>query len=312
MPWTSTDVPDLTGSTVVVTGANSGLGFEATRMLAENDADVVMACRSVERGERAVDEITKSVEDASLDLRELDLASLASIESFADGLHRDYDAVDLLLNNAGVMAVPRQTTEDGFELQLGVNHLGHFALTGRLLDLVLAADGPRGDGARVVAVSSGAHRRGEIDFDDLHGREEYSKWGAYCQSKLANLLHAFELQRRLDAAGEDAVGVAAHPGYAATDLQRRGPEQEGSTLKLLGMKLLNKVVAQTAERGALPLLYAATSEDVEGGEYVGPGGWRRMRGYPEVQRPSERARDEEKAERLWRVSEEVTGVEYEL
>ncbi len=312
MSWTADDVPDLSGKTFVVTGANTGLGLEATRVLASRGGEVVMACRSLERGRDAAEEVRDEHPDADLDVRELDLASLDSVQEFAEGFAEDHDELDVLMNNAGVMAVPRGETEDGFELQLGVNHLGHFALNGRLLDLVLEADGVDGAGGRVVTVSSGAHRSGEIDFDDLHGEKEYTKWGAYSQSKLANLLFAKDLQRRLEAAGESAKSVAAHPGYAATDLQRRGPEQEGSKLKLWGMKILNRVVAQSAERGVLPQLYAALSEDVEGGEYVGPGGFKKMRGYPEVQQPSERARDEETAERLWEVSEELTGVEYDL
>ncbi len=312
MSWTSTDVPDLAGCTVVVTGANSGLGLETTRVLAGADADVVMACRSQERGREAAEDARTDHPEASVDVRMLDLASLDSITSFADDVRGDYDSVDVLMNNAGVMAVPRRETEDGFELQFGVNHLGHFALTGSLLDLVLEAEGVHGDGGRVVTVSSGAHRRGRMEFDDLHGEREYSKWGAYCQSKLANLLFALELQRRLDAADEDTVSVAAHPGYAATDLQRRGPVQEGSKLKLLGMKLLNSLVAQDSATGALPQLYAATAEDVEPGGFYGPDGWKKMRGYPEVQTPSERARDPETAGELWRVSEELTGVEYDI
>lgn len=307
MPWTAEDVPDVSDSTVVVTGANTGLGLEATQVLAANGAEVVMACRSLDRGEEAAEEVQAESPDADVEVRELDLGSLDSVEEFAEGFAADHDELDVLMNNAGVMAVPRQETEDGFELQLGVNHLGHFALTGRLLDDILEAEG-----TRVVTVSSGAHRSGEIDFEDLHGEDEYTKWGAYGQSKLANLLFALELQRRFEAADEDAVSVACHPGYASTDLQRRGPEQEGSKLKLWGMKLLNKVVAQSAERGVLPQLYAAVSEDIEGGEYVGPGGFKKMRGYPEVQQPSDRARDEDTAERLWEVSEELTGVEYDL
>lgn len=310
MSWTADDVPDLSGSTFVVTGANTGLGLEATRVLTSRGAEVVMACRSVERGEDAAEEVRDQHSDADLDVRELDLGSLDSVEEFAEGFVDDHDDLDVLMNNAGVMAVPRQETEDGFELQIGVNHLGHYALTGRLLDQVLDADGVDGDGGRVVTVSSGAHRSGEIDFDDLHGEQEYTKWGAYGQSKLANLLFALELQRRLEDADESARSVAAHPGYAATDLQRRGPEQEGSKLKLWGMKALNMLVAQSAERGVLPQLYAAVSEDVEGGEYVGPGGFKKMRGYPEVQQPSERARDEETAKQLWTVSGELTGVEF--
>ena len=304
MPWTGDDVPSMDDETVVITGANSGIGFHSARVFAAKGADVTMACRSVERGEDAADEIREEVPDAPVEVRELDLASLDSVEDFADGFIQDHDALDVLCNNAGVMAIPRTETEDGFETQFGVNHLGHFALTAHLSDLVVSTDR-----ARVVTTSSGAHERGTIDFEDPHGENEYTKWGAYAQSKLANLLFAFELQRRFEDADVDAKSVGVHPGYAATDLQRRGPEMEGSRLKLGVMKAMNAVLAQSAERGALPILYGATAE-LEGGEYVGPGGFMNMRGYPEVQEPNERARDKETAERLWEVSEELTGVEF--
>ncbi|WP_436901727.1 oxidoreductase [Halovenus halobia] len=306
--WAADSVPDQSGQTVIVTGANSGLGFEATKVLAGKGAHVVLACRSVERGEDARDSIREEFPAASLSVRELDLASLASIRSFAETFTDEYDSLDILCNNAGVMAIPRQETEDGFEMQFGVNHLGHFALTGLLLDTLESTSGQ----ARVVTHSSGAHERGRIDFDDLHSEDSYAKWGAYGQSKLANLLFAYELDRRLNDAGSNVLSTACHPGYADTNLQRRGPEQSGSRLRLAGMKLANFVLAQSAEAGALPLLYAATDESIEGGEYVGPGGFVNMRGTPEIQQSNERSRDEETAERLWTVSEEQTGVKYNL
>jgi NAD(P)-dependent dehydrogenase (short-subunit alcohol dehydrogenase family) len=306
MPWTADDVPSMNGENVVITGANSGIGYEAARVFAKKGADVTMACRSLERGKESADEIRDETPDASTEVRQLDLASLDSVEEFAEGFLEDNDALDVLCNNAGVMAIPRTETEDGFEQQFGVNHLGHFALTGRLLKLIVETED-----ARVVTTSSGAHERGKIDFDDLHGENEYSQWGAYAQSKLANLLFAFDLQRRFEAAEVNAKSVGVHPGYAATNLQRRGPEMEGSRLKLAAMKAMNAVLAQSSERGALPILYGATAE-VEGGEYVGPGGLMNMRGHPEVQEPNERARDEETAGRLWEVSEELTGVGYDI
>jgi len=307
--WTAADVPNLAGRTTVVTGANSGLGFEATRVFADNDATVVMACRSTERGERAAAEIRERVPGADLDVRECDLGDLASVESFADGVRDDYDDLHVLCNNAGVMAVPRSETADGFETQFGVNHLGHFALTGHLLDRLVATPGD----TRVVTHSSGAHQGGDVDFADLHHEESYGKWEAYAQSKLANLLFAYELQRRLDAAGiDDTVSVACHPGYADTALQARGPEQEGSTVKLYAMRAANAVLAQSAEQGALPLLYAATAPTIGGGEYIGPGGLFDMRGYPEPQRSSDRSYDESRAERLWSVSEAETEVTYDF
>jgi len=310
--WTADDVPALDDRTVIVTGANTGLGFEATRVFAEHGAHVVMACRSTDRGKEAKRELrardASGDHRGSLEVAELDLADLASIRSFADEFRAVHDDLDILCNNAGVMAIPRRETADGFETQFGVNHLGHFALTGLVLDRLRAADGE----ARVVTQSSGIHERGEIDFADLHGEDEYDEWDAYAQSKLANVLFAYEFQRRLDRTDADVASVACHPGYADTDLQRRGPEMTGSTLRLLAMKAANAVFAQSAEAGALPMLYAATAPEIEGGEYVGPGGLFNMRGAPTVQQSSDRSYDRERAERLWSVSEELTGVTYEL
>jgi NAD(P)-dependent dehydrogenase (short-subunit alcohol dehydrogenase family) len=307
--WTIEDMPPLTDRTVVVTGANSGLGLEGSKAFARRGATVVMACRSVERGESAAAEIREAVPNAALDVRECDLADLSSVAAFADGLRDDYDAVDILCNNAGVMAIPRSETADGFETQFGVNHLGHFALTGHLLDLLRASDGE----SRIVTQSSGAHEMGEIDFDDLQRERSYGKWSAYGQSKLANLLFAYELQRRLGNHGwDDVISVACHPGYADTDLQFRGPREMGSTLRTAAMGIANAVFAQSAEQGALPMLYAATAEDVIGGEYVGPGGLFDMRGPPEFQQSNDASRDEETAERLWEVSTDLTGVEYDF
>ncbi|WP_058994292.1 oxidoreductase [Haloarcula sp. CBA1127] len=307
--WTIEDMPPLRDRTVVVTGANSGLGLEGSKAFARRGATVVMACRSVERGESAAAEIRDAVPNATLDVRECDLADLSSVASFADGLRADYDAVDVLCNNAGVMAIPRSETADGFETQFGVNHLGHFALTGHLLDLLGAADGE----SRIVTQSSGAHEMGEIDFDDLQRERSYGKWSAYGQSKLANLLFAYELQRRLGNHGwDDVLSVACHPGYADTDLQFRGPREMGSTLRTAAMGVANAVFAQSAEQGALPMLYAATAEDVIGGEYVGPGGLFGMRGSPEFQQSNDASQDEETAEQLWAVSTDLTGVEYDF
>jgi NAD(P)-dependent dehydrogenase (short-subunit alcohol dehydrogenase family) len=304
-------MPDCTDETVLITGANSGLGFEATKAFAASGATVIMACRSTDRGQQAATAIRDSVGNtgATLDVRQCDLASLDSIDSFASGVSRDYDAMDVLCNNAGVMAIPRQETEDGFEKQLGVNHLGHFALTGHLLDLLVGSEGE----SRIVTHSSGAHESGEVDFDDLHREQSYGKWDAYGQSKLANLLFAYELQRRLEAADvTETISVACHPGYAATNLQYRGPKQEGSTLRMGLMKVANAIVGQSAQNGALPLLYASVAPDVEGGDYYGPGGLMNMRGAPEKQSSTEASYDDGDAARLWTKSEELTGVAYEL
>ena len=305
--WTADEMPAMDGATVVVTGANNGLGYEGTRAFADAGATVVMACRSQDRGERAAAELRHATDSGVLDVRTCDLADLDSVASFAEGVRDDYDGIDVLCNNAGVMAIPRQETADGFEKQLGVNHLGHFALTGRLLDELRASDGE----SRVVTQSSGAHTAGEMDFADLHSERSYGKWAAYGRSKLANLLFAYEFQRRLDEHGVDGVrSVACHPGYAATDLQFRGPRESGSTVKLGMMKVANALFGQSAEQGTLPMLYAATSDELTGGEYVGPGGLLNMRGAPELQTSNADSRDEADAERLWSVSAEQTGVSY--
>jgi len=324
--WTADETPRLDGKTVVVTGANSGLGYEGTRAFAERGATVVMACRSVERGERAADEIRResaaALGDLDLDVRECDLASLDSVRAFAEGLAADYDAVDALCNNAGVMAIPRSETEDGFETQFGVNHLGHFALTGRLFPLLDAAEGV-GGAARVVTQSSGAHEQGEMDFADLNWERSYGKWKAYGRSKLANLLFAYELQRRIDDAEADAGdpddetddlsvrSVACHPGYAATNLQHRTAEESGNPLMKVAMTAANAVLGQDAATGALPMLYAATA-DVDGGAYVEPSGFMNMRGTPTVGRSNDASYDRADARRLWEYSAEATGVEFPL
>jgi NAD(P)-dependent dehydrogenase (short-subunit alcohol dehydrogenase family) len=299
--WTAERIPDQSGRTAVVTGANSGLGLITARELARAGALVVLGCRDAGRGLAARDRIAAAAPDAELDLRVLDLASLESVRAFAADVRGDYPALDLLINNAGIMATPRRITEDGFELQLGVNHLGHFALTGLLLG---AMEGR--EGARVVTVSSTMHRTGKINFDNLQGERRYFRWRAYGQSKLANLLFAFELQRRLAAAGSTISSNAAHPGYAATELQSTGPP----TIDALAMKLGNALFAQSAEMGALPTLYAATEPGLPGGIFVGPGGVGEQRGHPVPVGCSSAARDQAVAARLWEVSEELTGVTY--
>jgi len=307
--WTRARLPDMDGQTVIVTGANSGLGFAATEAFAEAGATVVLACRNVGRGESAAADVRDAVPGASLSVLELDLADLDSVAAFAERFRDANGELHVLCNNAGVMAVPRDETVDGFERQFGVNHLGHSALTAHLFDVLRDTDGE----SRVVTQSSGMHERGRIDFEDLHGERDYDKWDAYAGSKLANLHFAFELDRRLTEAGvKNVTSVACHPGYAATNLQYRGPQQAGSTLRLVAMKLANAIAAQSAERGALPMLYAATAEAVDGGEYIGPDGFLTMRGYPTEDTPSERARDPEQAKRLWSVSAELAGVSYDL
>ncbi len=301
--WSSEQIPDQSGRTAIVTGANSGLGLATARELARHGARVVLACRNTAKGESALAEIRADAPDAQVELAALDLSSLDSVRSFAERYRADHDGLDLLINNAGLMAPPRGVTADGFELQLGTNHLGHFALTGRLIG---AMEGRTG--ARVVTLSSGMHKVGRINFDDLQSERRYSRWRAYGQSKLADLMSALELDRRLRAAGSTISSVAAHPGYAATNLQSAAPP----LVDRLALTVTNAIVAQSADMGALPTLYAATCPDLEGGSYVGPDGLGELRGYPRICTPSRAARDEAVAARLWSVSEELTGAHFDL
>ena len=305
--WIEQNIPDLTGKVAVITGANSGLGFEAAKVLAAKGAHVVLAVRDVEKGKQAAGEIKRTVATASLEVLPLDLASLASVRRFAEAFPATHGRLDMLINNAGVMAIPRRVTADGFEMQFGTNHLGHFALTGLLLPLILKTPS-----SRIITVSSGAHMFGTIDFDDLQSERAYSKWGAYGQSKLANLLFAYELQRRLVAAGSGAISVAAHPGYASTNLQSVGPQMEGSKFGARTMSAANRVLAQSAAMGALPEVYAATSPAVRGGDYIGPDGFMGQKGFPQKVGSNSRSYDQKDAARLWAVSEGLTGVSYAL
>ena len=306
MGWTLRDVPDQTGRTIVVTGANSGLGLETARALAGRGAHVVLACRSSEKAEAAQRGILASHPRASVEVMPLDLANLSSVRVFGATFTGRHDRLDVLCNNAGVMALPRRETADGFEMQIGTNHLGHFALTGLLLPLLL-----RTPGSRVVTQSSGMHRIGRIFFDDLQGSTRYGRWAAYGQSKLANLLFAYELQRRLASFGASTISVACHPGYAATELQFAGARMEGSTLMERIFALGNRLLAQDAASGALPMLYAATASDVRGGEYFGPDGMGELWGAPKRVASNGRSRDTAVAARLWSTSEELTRVRYE-
>jgi len=294
--WTSGDVPGQQGRLAVVTGANTGLGFETAQVLAGRGASVVLAVRDTEKGKRAAARITGTVPGANVVVQPLDLTSLDSIRAAASELRAKHPRIDLLVNNAGVMLTPRQTTRDGFELQLGTNHLGHFALTGLLLEQMLPVPG-----SRVVTVSSLAHRiRARIDFDDLQGERSYSRVAAYSQSKLANLMFTYELQRRLSGAGT-TVAVAAHPGLAATELARYTPAASAA---------LARLISQKPAMGALPVLRAATDPGVLGGQYYGPRRLLGTRGYPELARSSGQSRDTAIQRRLWTASEELTGVTF--
>jgi NAD(P)-dependent dehydrogenase (short-subunit alcohol dehydrogenase family) len=303
--WIEENVPSLTGRVAIVTGANSGLGLETARVLARKGAQVVLAARSEAKGAAAATEVLVGAPGASLTVMPLDLANLQSIRRFAEAFLATYDRLHILVNNAGVMAVPYRKTADGFEMQFGVNHLGHFALTGLLAPLMLKTPA-----ARVVTVSSSAHLSGRMRFDDLNSERSYSKWGAYGQSKLANLLFAYELQRRLAAAGSSAISAAAHPGFANTSLQLVGPQMEGSQFRIKLMSAVNRLMAQSAAMGALPQIYAATSPEVRGGDFIGPDGFMEQRGFPVKVKSSARSRDVAAASRLWVLSEQLTGISY--
>lgn len=305
--WTASEIPDQSGRSAVVTGANSGLGLITARELGRAGAHVVLACRDETRGEEAAGAIREQAPDAEIEVMALDLADLAAVRSFAEEVGARPGGLDLLVNNAGVMALPRRETADGFEMQIGTNHLGHFALTGLLLPALRQGFDPR-----VVTVSSGAHHFGKIDFDDLQGEGSYKRWRAYGQSKLANLLFAYELQRRAQAAGLPLRSMAAHPGYAATNLQSAAPRMDGSALKERVMGVANSLFAQDEEMGALPSLYAATVPDLAGGSYVGPDGRLEQSGHPKVVDSNARSKDEQVAGRLWEVSEGLTGVTFDL
>ena len=293
--WTFDNIPDQSGRVAVVTGANSGIGYETAHRLAARHARVVMACRNLDKAEAAKARILNDVPHAALQVMPLNLSSLASVQAFAEAFLAEHERLDLLINNAGVMIPPYSTTEEGFELQFGTNHLGHFALTGRLLPLI-----NRTPKARIVTVSSGAHRFGTIDFDNLNAEKGYAKWRFYGQSKLANLLFTYELQRRLEAAGQTTISVAAHPGWTATNLQQH-----------TGLaQFFNRFFAMPPEQGALPTLFAATASSVSGGTFYGPDGFLEMNGYPTQVHSNQRSHDQAVATRLWAVSEQLTGVRF--
>jgi NAD(P)-dependent dehydrogenase (short-subunit alcohol dehydrogenase family) len=305
MAWNRNDMGDLSGRTAVVTGANSGLGLESARALAAAGARVLLACRDEERARGALATVAAEATGPEPEVVRLDLADLDSVATAAADVAGRVERLDILLNNAGVMAIPLRRTAQGHEAQFGTNHLGHYALTGRLLPVLLAAERPR-----VVTTSSFMHHMGRMRWDDLDAQRRYRKWEAYGQSKVANLLFAFELDRRARAAGSSLVSAAAHPGYASTELQKRGPQMSGNRLMAAAMGIANAAVAQSPQGGALPQLYAAVAPEVEGGDYLGPGGPFELRGSPKKVRAAKRAYREADAERLWQASEEMTGITY--
>jgi NAD(P)-dependent dehydrogenase (short-subunit alcohol dehydrogenase family) len=303
--WTIADIPSQAGKLAIVTGANGGLGYETALALAGASADVIVAARSEAKGQEAVEKIRALSPGAKVSFGHLDLASLASVAEFARKIAGEHPAVDLLVNNAGVMSPPkRQTTADGFELQFGVNYLGHFALTEHLLPLLR-----RGREPRIVNLSSLAHRGGALHFDDLQWERRYRPWPAYSQSKLAMLMFAFELQRRSDAGGWGLMSNAAHPGYSRTDLIANGPGADGALAKIGAM--LQPFFSQSAAAGALPSLFAATAPEAKGGGYYGPKGFYELKGPATSAYVAPQAKDADAAKRLWEVSERLTGVRFE-
>ena len=309
--WKKKDIQNLNGKIVIVTGANSGTGYEITKVSAEKGAHVIMGCRSIERGETAKTKILKDFPEAQLTVLQLDLSDLASIKTFVEDFKQKFDRLDQLHNNAGVMQTPERKTDDGFELQLGTNHLGHFALTGQLLDHLKNTEA-----SRVITVSSAAHSYGSMDFENLQYEKSgsYGATKAYGRSKLANLLFAYELQRKFEQAGIATKSLAAHPGYSRTKLQSAGLKLGGGIRSKIwrgSYKLSNVLVAQSAARGAEPMLMAGTIDGVNGGEYFGPRlmGWR---GHPKIQNSNKLSNDQEVAQKLWEVSEELTGISYDL
>ena len=303
--WTTEHMPDLTGKIIVVTGGNSGLGYESVKAFAMKGAEVVLASRSAEKGEEARTEILKAIPDGKIKVMQLDLGDLGSVRNFATAFRENFKKLDVLLNNAGIMMTPYFQTKDGFEGQFGINHLGHFALTGLLMDVLLKTEG-----ARIVNVSSGAHKRGEMDFSNLQyeNGKDYSPIKAYGRSKLSNLLFTYELQRKLESAKNDTIAVAAHPGLAMTNLAR---DQKGKFLfKILAP--LFKRMAQDQAMGALPQIRASVDPNVRAGEYYGPNGRNEMKGYPIVVQSSEASHNLKDAATLWEESENLTGVKFDL
>ena len=302
--WTTADMPDLTGKVIIVTGANSGIGFEAAKEFARKGAQTILACRSMDKAEVALAEILTEIPDAPAEIMPLDLASLTSVRQFTTAFREKYNRLDVLVNNAGIMMVPYSVTEDGFESQLGTNHLGHFALTGLLFDLLLKTPA-----SRVVNVSSGGHRFGEMDFDNLMfaDGQDYSPMKAYGRSKLANLLFTYELQRRYEKVGVDAIAVAAHPGISDTNLGNHLYER----WYLKPFVPLAAKMVQSAAMGALPTIRAAVDPQVDGGDYYGPNGNNERRGYPVIVPSNEASHSLDDAQKLWAISEQLTAVTYD-
>jgi len=295
MKWNNENIPNLYGKIAIITGSNSGIGFETAKILAKKEATVILACRNIQKGEKALQRINSEINNAKLEFIQLDLSDLKSVHQFTETFKQKHNALHLLINNAGVMMPPYGKTKDGFELQFGTNHLGHFALTGLLLDVLIKTDN-----SRIVSVSSLMHKYGKVNFDDLNREKKYDKSEAYGQSKLSNLLFIYELQRRLTNKGLSTIAAASHPGWTRTNLQRHS----GSAA------FLNPIFGQLPDMGVLPTLMAATHPDVKGGDFYGPGGFMEMKGYPKKVQSNKMSHDKAIAKNLWEVSEELTKVKY--
>lgn len=307
MKWTEANIPEQRGKIVVITGANSGLGFYTSLALAGKGARVIMACRNLEKGEKARQQILNLHPGAELEVMELDLSMLSSVKTFAESLLATYGAPDILINNAGVMSLPYLKTSEGFEMQFGVNHLGHFALSA-----LLWPELSKKTGARLINVSSAAYRSGKIKFEDIHWEKSYSKWGAYGMSKLANLLFTLELSRRLKGSGLEIIVASAHPGYADTTLVAKGMLMTGAKKQADFVNLANRYLGQSAAMGALPTLYAACDPRVEQGAFYGPSGFMRMKGWPALEIPNPRKVNPFVSAQLWELSEDLTGIKFPL
>ncbi len=305
--WSTADIGDQTGRIALVTGANSGIGYETARALADHGAHVILACRDDEKARRARDKMESELERSSLELLRLDLADLVSVRRAADEVLSVHARLDLLINNAGVMGTPYRQTADGFELQMATNHLGHFALTGLLLDRILTTER-----SRVVTVSSHMHRMGRLHADDVAGAASHNTWVSYGTSKLANLLFTAELSRRLEAAGSRTLALAAHPGWTRSNLAGSGAALGTSRLRRKVARAAGTLLGQSAAGGALPVLCAATSSSVGSGQYIGPANLGGLYGPPRVARPTKRARDPQSALDLWAASEDLTGVHFSV
>jgi NAD(P)-dependent dehydrogenase (short-subunit alcohol dehydrogenase family) len=303
--WTYKDIPDQTGRLAIVTGANSGLGYYTTKGLAEKGCEVIMACRNMLKAEEAKAELLSEIPAAKLRVIKLDLSSLESIREFAENFNKEYTSLDLLINNAGLMAIPYRKTNDGFEMQFGVNHLGHFALTGLLIEKLNETTD-----SRIVSVSSIAHNLGNIHFDDINWEKKYNKWGAYGMSKLANIYFINEMADRISSRRIETKVMLAHPGYADSKLIEKGPEMKGRSWVVKAGRLANKLVAQSSEMGALPILYAATAAAAMHRAFYGPGGFAGLKGYPEQTVPNKKKVSKGGQEKLWVLSEKMTGVSF--